>query len=212
MQSALRATLRTTLLGLLFFAPLGQAQDEFMDGWQQLTYEKLRCPKRGPADPLPPNTKGRMDSEWSRICRNSMKMDCFLKRHANSWQITCSLCAKQTKCCSKPMVHGEFDNNILERVKGQKRIAGKGVEMAFSPHFVVLLDHRSLKIKTRGGAPRMAGKHELLHLFLQRAEMARRDFELVFGTAYHGRSAMVMLRSDSAQRASSASGSIAMPT
>ena len=185
-------------------APLVWAQDEFSDEWQQLTYEKLRCPKRGPADPLPPNTKGRMDSDWSQICRNSMKMDCFLKRHANSWQITCSLCAKQTKCCSKPMAHGEFDNDILTKVKEQKRIAGKGVEMAFSPHFVVLLDHRSLKIKTRGGAPRVAKKHELLHLFLQRAEMTRRDFEKVFGGAYNGRSAMVMMRSDSAQRAVSA--------
>ncbi|MHC4955675.1 MAG: HEAT repeat domain-containing protein [Planctomycetota bacterium] len=197
--------IRLTLLVPILFAPTGTAQDDEGEGWENLTYEKLRCPKRGPADPLPPNRKGRMDSSWSQICRNSMKMDCFFKRHANSWQITCSLCATEKKCCSKPMVTPAAESEILAQVKVQKKLGGRGVEMAYSPHFLIVLDHRSLKIKTRGGAPRIASKHELLHLFLQRAEMTRRDFEKVFGMAYQGRSAMVMMRSESAQRAFSQS-------
>ena len=110
------------------------------------------------------------------------------------------MCAKATKCCSKPMHTPSTDSDILARVKVQKKLGGKGFEMAYSPHFAVILDHRNLKIKTRGGPPRVAKKHELLHLYLQRAEMARMDFEKVFGTAYAGRSAMVLARSASAQR------------
>ena len=73
--------------------------------------------------------------------------------------------------------------------------------LAYSPHFVLVLDHKFLKIKTDKGPPRTATKHELLHLMLQRAEQARLDFEKVFGPAYNGRSAMVMVRSDSVRRA-----------
>ncbi|MHC4937480.1 MAG: HEAT repeat domain-containing protein [Planctomycetota bacterium] len=189
-------------LGLLIcfaIAPFGLAQETYDEhDWRHLSYEKLRCPKGAPDDPKAPNTKGRMAREWSQTCRNSQKMECFFKRHANSWQITCSLCVKE-KCCSKPM--DVADDGILELVATQKKIGGKTIEMAYSPYFCVLMDHRSLKIKTRGGAPRVARKHELLHLMLQRAEMARMDFEKTFGQAYQGRSVMMMSRSDSVQRA-----------
>jgi len=200
----MRLIVRFALLFPLLIAPEGIAQDgqenAYDDGPYKLTYAKLRSPVRAPDDPKPPNSKGRLDSGLSQICRNSAMLDCFLKRHANSWEITCSMCAKATKCCSKPMTTPSSDSDILEQVKVQKKIGGRGFELAYSPHFAVLLDHRSLKIKTRGGAPRIARKHELLHLFLQRAEMARLDFEKVFGSAYGGRSAMVLARSDGAQR------------
>ncbi|MEM8886088.1 MAG: HEAT repeat domain-containing protein [Planctomycetota bacterium] len=194
---------RLALIVCLALAPLGVAQDDEFLGpeWSMLTYEKLRSPKSGPDDPKAPNRKGRMDSSWSQTCRNSRKMDCFFKRHANSWEITCSMCAKATRCCSKPMETAATNSDILEQVKRQKQIGGKSIEMAYSPHFAVLMDHKSLKIRTRKGAPRLATKHELLHLMLQRAEMARRDFEAVFGQAYMGRSVMVMVRSASAQKA-----------
>jgi hypothetical protein len=193
---------RFGLLLLLVAAPLGLAQDEYDEhDSRNLSYEKLRCPKGSPADPKAPNTKGRMDREWSQVCRNSQKMECFFKRHANSWQITCSMCAKETKCCSKPMETLANGSEILSLLKSQEKIGGKTIELAYSPHFCVLMDHRSLKIKTRGGAPRIASKHELLHLMLQRAEMARLDFSKTFGTVYEGRSVMVMSRSDSVQRA-----------
>jgi len=204
----MRSLLGLSLLLPLLIAPAGNAQDGIGgfddDGPFKLTYEKLRSPVSAPDDPKAPNSKGRLDRELSQTCRNSMKMDCFLKRHANSWEITCSLCAKATKCCSKPMRTPSTDSEILDQVKVQKKIGGKGFEMAYSTHFAVLLDHRSLKIKTRGGPPRIARKHELLHLFLQRAEMARLEFEKVFGSAYGGRSAMVLARSDGAQRQFSA--------
>jgi len=192
---------RFVLLVLLVSAPSGTAQQEFGEhDYTYLTYEKLRCPKNGPDDPKAPNSRGRMDPAWSQTCRNSNRMECFYKRHANSWQITCSLCAEE-RCCSKPMDTLASNSPILEQVKAAKRIGGKSVELAYSPHFAVIMDHRSLKIRTRRGAPRIARQHELLHLMLQRAQMARFDFEKVFGTAYHGRSMMVMVRSDSVRRA-----------
>ena len=192
---------RLVLVALLVAAPPGIAQQEYGEhDYTNLTYEKLRCPKRAPDDPPAPNDKGRMDPAWSQTCRNSQKMECFHKRHANSWQITCSMCAEE-ECCSEPMETLAKGSGILEQAKAMKAIGGKGIELAYSPHFAVIMDHRSLKIQTRGGAPRIARKHELLHLMLQRAEMARLDFEKTFGPAYQGRSAMVMVRSESVQRA-----------
>ncbi len=44
------------------------------------------------------------------------------------------------------------DSEIAAIVKSQKAIGGKTIEMAYSPHFAVLMDHRSLKIKTKGGS------------------------------------------------------------
>src|SRR5262245_47534696 len=36
---------------------------------------------------------------WNPQCFTGKSMDCFLRRHAASWKITCSECLAETKCC-----------------------------------------------------------------------------------------------------------------
>ncbi|MHC4550427.1 MAG: HEAT repeat domain-containing protein [Planctomycetota bacterium] len=205
------------LLGLVALAHAqGGSKCTCRDGNGSYLY--LRCPKRAPADPDPCPAAHHglhpgkaLPKPWNDMCWQSGRMRCFLRRHGVSWNIQCSLCAKK-KCCpfgnwhNCPECHGEakgpptwFEDSLL-LAKEQEAVGGKAIEVATSPHFVLVCDLPSLKIATAGGAPRMAGKHEILHLFLQRAEMARRDFEEVFGSAWHGRSAMVIVRSDNTRR------------
>jgi len=185
------------------------------------SYLYLRCPKAPPADPDPcPAThhgihpKKNPPKSWNDACWLSPRMACFLRRHAASWKITCSLCAKK-RCCPFPNWHncpechkeGKAtlpDDRFMKVLADQRRIGGKRTEMAISPHYAMVTDIRSLKIATTRGAPRIATQHELLHLYLQRAELARRDWAKVFGNPREMRSMMILVRSDSTRQAFSA--------
>ena len=206
------------LLLVLFAAPVTRAQESkctCIDG--QGSYLYLRCPKSAPADPDPcPATRNGshpnkpLPKPWNNLCSAQGRMACFLRRHAASWSISCSLCTKK-KCCpfpnwhNCPECHGEEQEapaditEVLDLAKSQKQIGGKAIEVAMSSHFVVVTDLPSLKIHTHSST-RLATKHEIMHLYLQRGEMARRDFEAVFGPAYEARSAMVLVRSSSTQK------------
>jgi len=207
----------TRLLPLLLLAALAYAEDcTCAEGNGSYLY--LRCSKRAPADPDPcPAThhglhpKKALPGPWNDMCWQSPRMGCFLRRHGASWGIECSLCATK-KCCPMPNwqncpeCHGEakeppaWFESIKQLAKEQKALGGRAIEVATSAHYVMVTDLASLKITTGAGAPRVATKHEVLHLYLQRAELARRDFEGVFGTAYSGRSAMVVVRSNNTKR------------
>jgi hypothetical protein len=76
-----------------------------------------------------------------------------------------------------------------------KALGGKRIEVAISPHFLLVMDIPSLHLLTVGGG-RVFRRHELLHVYLQRAEMARREFVEVFGSAYDGRSCLVLVDSE----------------
>jgi len=182
-------------------------------------YVYLRCPKGAPGDPSPcPATRPDgthprkpLPKAWNDMCFMSGRMSCFLRRHAASWQINCSQCAVK-KCCpfpnhkNCPECHGDKAEappdhaEVLEFAADHKRRFGKRIEVAYSPNYVVISDIGSLKITTRAGAPRIASRHEILHLYLQRAELARRDFEKVFGACGGSRSAIVMVRSDNLRK------------
>ena len=222
---------RSTVLMLLLCAPFAAAQEEgeetsgrkctCRDG--NGSYLWLRCPKAPPADPDPcPAAHDGMHpgvpvpKEWNDMCWMSNRMSCFLRRHAASWRITCSLCHEK-KCCpypnwhNCPECHGEEKEAqdpelplLLQTLEEQKKIGGKRIEMAVSPHYVIVMDHPSLKIATSRGGPRVATQHELLHLYLQRLEMARRDFEQYFGPARSMRSLVILVKSESTRRAFSA--------
>jgi hypothetical protein len=188
------------------------------------SYLYLRCPKAVPADPDPCpavhdgiHPARALPASWNDLCWQVPRMACFLRRHAASWKITCSLCVAKP-CCpfpnwhNCPECHGEEkppDLPELEKLQGaltrMRKLGGKRVEMAMSPHFLVISDIDSLKIATAGGGPRIMGRHELLHLYLQRAEQARSDFAKVFGPPRERRSLMGLFRSVSTQQAFSAS-------
>jgi len=125
-------------------------------------------------------------------------MESFLLRHAASWNIQCSICARwRQKRGQLREGHAEAE----EVAATQRKIGGKRFEVAMSPHYVVVMDHPRLKITTAGGGIRVADQHELLHLYAQRCELARMDWSKVFGPPREMRSLVVLCWSESTRRA-----------
>ena len=185
------------------------------------SYLYLRSPRSAPADPDPcPATyegihpRKNPPKAWNDACWQSPRMACFLRRHAASWRITCSLCTKK-RCCPYPNWHNcpechgpagkqesEVDLVHFKKVLAQqKKIGGRFIEMAMNPRYIVVSDLRQLKIITASGAPRPLRQHEMLHLYIQRAEQARADWTKVFGHPAEYRSMMILVRSKSTQQA-----------
>jgi HEAT repeat protein len=209
---------RAGILCLLLAFPFARADD---DTQQKCTcregcgsYLWLRCPKGAPADPDPcpavhdgihPSVP--FPKEWNDQCAAQPRMGCFLRRHAASWGISCSICATD-KCCpfpnwmNCPECQGEKGEmpaghqQMADIAKEQQALFKEPLECARSAHFFAITDIKWLKIAVASGGSRVADQHELLHLYLQRAEMARRDFEKVFGPAYNGLSCIVFVKSD----------------
>ena len=182
------------------------------------SYLYLRCPKSVPDDPDPcPATHHGMHPEkalpgpWNNLCFAQPRMGCFLRRHAASWGISCSLCAVE-KCCpfpncaNCPECHGEKaelpagHQQMADIAKEQRALFKEPLEIARSANYVAITDLKWLKVAVAGGGNRAADQHELLHLYLQRAEMARRDFVNAFGQAYNGVSCVVFVRSETLEK------------
>ncbi len=164
------------------------------------SYQSLGSPKRPPGDPAwcPVARRGLTCKPW-KIPRGlgegyrAANMSSFLLRHAVSWQIQCSLCAKPKK---KKQGLREEHMDAVAAAASQKKIGGKRIEVAISPRYVFVTDIPRLKLITEGGGIRVATQHELLHLFLQRAETAREEWARVFGPTGGGRSMMVLVWSE----------------
>lgn len=209
------------LLPLLALLPFAHSEErECTCAQGSGSYLFLRCPKSAPADPDPcplvrdgQHPPRALPAEWNDGCWQSTRMACFLRRHAASWGITCPICEEE-KCCplpnwrNCPQCQGDGakpheDPNLpqlLEARKQAQELGGKFVQMAMSQHYVVVTDLQGFNIATVSGPPRYADKHEILHLMLQRCEMARRDFERVFGPPLETRSVVAMLKSDTSCR------------
>jgi hypothetical protein len=166
-------------------------------------YESLGTPVRPPGDPsicdlvnrgLTPKP-WRLGDERDGDYRMA-SIESFLLRHAASWGIQCSVCARWKQ---KDGVRGDHAE-AAKIAETQRKIGGKGIEAATSPHFVLVTDIPRLQIVTRGGGVRLAFRHELLHLYLQRAELARHDFEKVFGAPMAIRSVMALVYSETTRR------------
>jgi hypothetical protein len=138
---------------------------------------------------------------WNPQCFTSKSMDCFLRRHAASWKITCSECLAETKCCT--MKHQErcpacgegdakdpFEKDCFgkdaraaaaERVAVEQKLIGKKkITVAYSRHFYVVCDFEQTKMKTQSGGARYVNGHEYAHVALERAERVWRDFDAAF--------------------------------
>lgn len=136
-----------------------------------------------------------MPEGWNEICASNGKMDCFLKRHALSWDMVCSECPTNAKCCNTanpdacprcadlgPHPLAERQKELVHRLKRETALfASAGIVIVWSPHFYVVTDIPSLKIRTQGGSYRVASTHELAHVYAERAEKAYREFVQNFG-------------------------------
>ncbi len=153
----------------------------------------LRSPLTPPEDPCRCGlcaAKGNCSSKdrpegWSGACMGSQKPACFWKRHAASWGIKCLACAEDTDCPSCDDLPSHVDAATKAALEKQAKIEGdspkRRVLVGWSEHFYVAMDIQRLKLLTQGGAPRVADQHELLHLFLERAEKAYDDFVETWG-------------------------------
>jgi HEAT repeat protein len=141
---------------------------------------------------------------WNAQCFQGKSLDCFLRRHAASWRITCSDCLAETKCCDfkhqeRCPACGEGDakdpfktdcfgkdarSSAAERVAVEQKVFEKKKPcVAYSHHFYVVTDISHIQIKTQGGGLRYVDAHEYAHIMLERAEKAYREFD----TAFKGR-------------------------
>ncbi len=159
----------------------------------QASWEYLRSPMRPPADPprcglLIANgdcaSKDRPRGT-SGVCWGSQKKECFFKRHAYSYGIQCSECWKDESCDACDELIGGRDPKVLATLERQLKIEGHGKKhkyvLAVTRHFYVLTDiDKKMKIKTKGGAPRVASAHEVAHLYAERCEAAYNDFAHYF--------------------------------
>jgi hypothetical protein len=147
-------------------------------------------------------------------------MECFLRRHAASWRLTCSTMLEAHEC-SRGTAHPEWCPScgargadwrnaedlaaIRRQCEVERRLLGARAKLVIvtSPHFYLVTDIRSLKVRTQNGSPRKMEMHELAHLYAQRAEIAWQDFVDVFGTDLRRdtRVAVYLLRRESVQDA-----------
>ncbi|MEN8152268.1 MAG: hypothetical protein ABFS86_20790, partial [Planctomycetota bacterium] len=167
------------------------------------TYQFLNAPvdpsdddPHCPADRADIACSRKLPSGWDHTCANNSRMECFLRRHGASWRMACSERLKGKCACKSAHPEWcpycgasghEWDTEGLEVVKRQleveRRIFGKRAKLIIlrTPHFYVVSDVRSLKIRTKSGGPRVMGAHEIAHVFAQRAEVAYMDFVRHFG-------------------------------
>lgn len=138
---------------------------------------------------------------WNPQCFQGKSLDCFLRRHAASWKITCSECLAETKCCDfkhqeRCPACGEGDakdpfktdcfgkdarTTIAERVAIEQKVFEKRKPVvAYGRHFYVVTDIQHVQIRTQGGGLRYVDAHEYAHIMLERAEKAFRDFDEAF--------------------------------
>ncbi len=141
------------------------------------------------------------------LCFTSGRMECYLKRHALAWGITCSACVQDEKCCpydnsancpdcgqnsdGNPFETDAFGRDakatVLDQLAKEQRHfrkKKKNVVVAYNRHFYMVTDVKPMKVKMQGGGSfRLAGTHEWAHLMIERAEYARREFEQHFGSA-----------------------------
>ncbi|MCE9634194.1 MAG: HEAT repeat domain-containing protein, partial [Planctomycetes bacterium] len=134
---------------------------------------------------------------WNRRCWDRRGMPCFLKRHAASWQLSCSECLADTECCKEPFParcpkcgddkgpgpwRKDAEKLVAERLAVEKRHWDKSEPIVVvGRHFYVVTDIRSVKVITPHDGERVLSGHEYAHVLVMRAEQARRDFESAFG-------------------------------
>lgn len=144
---------------------------------------------------------------WNQTCFSNGNMTCYLKRHAAVWGIACSECIQPSKCCpfantgNCPDCAETSEGNPLERdwrgKDAKAEVAARlqkdaaffkkpdDVVLAWNKHFYVVTDISGLKVKLPSGMARPISKHEWVHLTIERAEYARREWVRHLGEPGH---------------------------
>jgi len=123
-------------------------------------------------------------------------IEVYLKRHAVAWGITCSECYQN----DKPWPDGKNEKDpgtipgrdwagkpardtVMQRLEKERRLFKKpeDVVVAYTSHFYFVTDIDGLKVKMPSGTSRAISRHEWVHLMLERAEFARREWERNLG-------------------------------
>ncbi len=123
-------------------------------------------------------------------------MEVYLKRHSVAWGITCSECYAN----DKPWPDGKSEKDpgtipgkdwagrpakqtVMDRLAKESRLFHKpeDVILAYDKHFYVVTDVEGLKVRMPSGTSRAITKHEWVHLMIERAEFARREWERNLG-------------------------------
>ncbi len=211
------------LLAMLFVAPAPPVQagdDEEAEEEPAVREPKCTCAARNacwhylraPVEPpndlcwcpkCTPDTRhdgSKVPEGWNPQCFQGKSLDCFLRRHAASWKITCTECLAETKCCQfkhqercpgcgdgeakDPLKTDPFGKDArasaLERVAIEQKVFDKKTPaIAWTRRFYVVTDIQHVQIKTQGGL-RYVDAHEYAHIMLERAEKAAREFDRAF--------------------------------
>ncbi|MHC4923579.1 MAG: HEAT repeat domain-containing protein [Planctomycetota bacterium] len=140
-----------------------------------------------------PHAGDRVPPGWNRECFTSRDMDCFLKRHAASWNFTCSACLAEDKCCKRshpdrcpecqegggkgPWPARAHEKMATRMHVEQKLFTGRRPVIIQSRNFHLVTDIARVKVRTqKGGGIRTTTGHEYAHVMLARAESAYREF------------------------------------
>ena len=139
---------------------------------------------------------------WNPDCFRSGRMDCYLKRHAESWNINCNQCLAKSKCCKYPDPHncprcGDGDGKdpfekdcfrkpAREAMAEQMEIEGKYFKkkkftLAYSRYAYVVTDVPRVRIQQEGGGVRWVSQHEYAHITIERAEKLLMEFKKTIG-------------------------------
>jgi hypothetical protein len=132
---------------------------------------------------------------WNPTLFETGGIDCYLKRHAVAWGITCSECMQNDKpwpdggngsvgtVPAKDYAGRPARDTVTQRLSKEARFFSKpeDVIVAYNKHFYVVTDMPDLKVRMPAGSSRVIKRHEWVHLMIERAEFARREWERNLG-------------------------------
>jgi HEAT repeats/von Willebrand factor type A domain len=132
--------------------------------------------------------------EWNSDCGAHVTLEGFLRRHGASWNLACSERNKPWKCsCHHPERHPicaddgrdwnrKGQETLARMVKVEKKLLGYEPVIVQSPHFYVVTDIPSYKLRTKSRVPyRIVRTHEFAHIIAERCEKAYMQFTRAFG-------------------------------
>jgi hypothetical protein len=127
---------------------------------------------------------------WNADLFDRGGMECYLKRHSVAWGITCSECYWNDKpwpdgsgsllgtVPPKDFAGRHAKQTIERRLAAEKKNFRHPDEvmLAYNQHFYCVTDIRGLKVRMPSGSSRVMSQHEWMHLMIERAEFARREW------------------------------------
>jgi HEAT repeat protein len=127
---------------------------------------------------------------WNETLFTGGGMDAYLKRHSIAFGLVCSECLTSTKpwpdgtatdagsVPDKDFAGRPARPTVLNRLAVESKLFKKpeDVVLAYNRHIYLVTDVDGMKVRTAGGSARVASRHEWLHLMIERAEFARREW------------------------------------